>query len=170
MFAKPVLTVKEEWRGSFYLAEAFPTSDISEFKKIDQVQAVCFTGEGKVILTKHIDGWRGLPGGHLHDNEDLEQALKRELLEEAAVELLDWGVIGYERCYFLDDPEKKLIFVRVWARINPLNEEVADPDKKSLGREIVSFNEALKKLDYGEKGKLWLKEAKKHLTKNLALK
>jgi ADP-ribose pyrophosphatase YjhB (NUDIX family) len=46
--------------------------------------------EGKVLLLNHLlrpsSGW-GIPGGFLNSHEQAEAALKRELMEEAAVEL-----------------------------------------------------------------------------------
>lgn len=52
--------------------------------------AVVVDGEGRVLLFKHVfrrgSGW-GIPGGFLEKGEQPEDAIRRELREEAALEL-----------------------------------------------------------------------------------
>lgn len=45
------------------------------------VKAVIETDQGILVL-KHQKGHYGMPGGRIDDNEDLEEALRRELHEE----------------------------------------------------------------------------------------
>ncbi|HXF42599.1 MAG TPA: NUDIX domain-containing protein [Pyrinomonadaceae bacterium] len=53
---------------------------------------IIFDNSGKVLLLKHTirpgSGW-GIPGGFLKAGEQPEEAIKRELLEEIGVELME---------------------------------------------------------------------------------
>ena len=53
------------------------------------VRAVVLDGENRVFLVKHsyVSGWH-LPGGGVETGETLREALKRELIEEARIELI----------------------------------------------------------------------------------
>lgn len=46
--------------------------------------------EGKVVLARSVRGW-GMLGGHIEDGESLEEALKREALEEGGFRIDNYG-------------------------------------------------------------------------------
>ena len=54
--------------------------------ELDVVRVVCFDPEGKVLLVKEFDdeNWK-LPGGKMHAEETIMQAIQRELHEELGV-------------------------------------------------------------------------------------
>ena len=58
---------------------------------------VATDGEGRVLLLKHVfrggSGW-GIPGGFMKAGEQPEDAARRELREEAGVELEDLRLLG----------------------------------------------------------------------------
>ncbi len=54
------------------------------------VFTVCFNEEDKVVLANNEP-----LGGHLENNETIEEALKRECLEEGGMKLLKWKYFGY---------------------------------------------------------------------------
>lgn len=70
------------------------------------VVGVVFNSDGKVLLVKERDGGWALPGGKVHPGERLDQALKREILEETGC-LVD--VVGLEKLYQVIDSEKTMI-------------------------------------------------------------
>lgn len=160
---KRIGTYQKNWKGRGYTSEVYLTEDVMGLSPVTQIQAVCFTQDQDVVLVKHKYGWLGLPGGHIDKGESYESALSRELFEEAAVTLLDWGLFACEKVYYNDTPDDVSYFLRCWAKVKVLNDEIHDPDGKAIGREIVSFDQALKKLGYGESGKIYLREAKKYI-------
>lgn len=69
-------------RNQDFLPDA-PTVDTDTFQKREAVRAVLINDVGNVILlsgTKH--GYHKLPGGGIDENESMEVALARELMEE----------------------------------------------------------------------------------------
>lgn len=81
-------------------AEAIP-----EGKNISQVSAFCLDKGNKILIIKNKHGW-GLPGGHPEAGETAEQALKREIKEEADCTISDHWLVGYIE---VDDPENKSV-------------------------------------------------------------
>ena len=158
---KPIFSEQADWQGRGYSVELFECQKIPDVSPIKQVQAICFAEENKIVLYEHVDQWFGLPGGTIEPNETIAETLKRELLEEASVKLKTWEPIAYEKIWWLDSPDDLYYFLRCKATVDLLNIPVNDPDKKSMGRIIVDPEEAIKKLGYGEKGKIII---------NLALK
>lgn len=75
---------KSEW-----LPEPFcPPRDLTI-----QASGVCFSKNKKITLVRHHKGWL-LPGGYPEENETLEEALIREIAEEACAKVLDYEYIG----------------------------------------------------------------------------
>ena len=50
------------------------------------VKAVLFMNDGTILLLKNKKGW-DLPGGHMRHGETKQQALKREVFEEAGIQI-----------------------------------------------------------------------------------
>jgi ADP-ribose pyrophosphatase YjhB (NUDIX family) len=69
--------------------------EYSEFKVRETVRAVIFDGDNNVALMKvGEDNFHKLPGGGVDEGETLDQALKRECLEEAGVVIKNTHEIG----------------------------------------------------------------------------
>jgi 8-oxo-dGTP pyrophosphatase MutT (NUDIX family) len=62
-----------------------------------QSSGICFTKEGRITLVGHGTGWL-LPGGYPEKNETLEEALIREVAEEACARVLDLEYLGSVKC------------------------------------------------------------------------
>lgn len=59
--------------------------------------------EGNFLMTNlHQRGW-DIPGGHIEPGEAPEQTMRREVMEEAAVELGPVRLLGYQRIRLLGD-------------------------------------------------------------------
>ena len=78
---------------------------IPEGKNISQVSAFCLNDGGQVLIIKNKHGW-GLPGGHPERGETVEQALKREIKEEADCTISDFALLGYIE---VNDPDNESI-------------------------------------------------------------
>ncbi len=60
--------------------------------KIIPAVLVALLKDGQVLLarragTGYMDGWYGLPGGHLEEDETLQEGAAREVLEEVGIKL-----------------------------------------------------------------------------------
>lgn len=80
--------------------------------------------EGELVLTNlYKRGW-DIPGGHLEPGESPEDAMRRELYEEAGAVIDTFGLLGYERIRLLGPkpdghpypyPDSYMVFY--WARV-----------------------------------------------------
>ena len=79
-------TILENWRG--FLKEAKMPKDSKIVAKV-----ILFDEQGKVLFLKRSNymkkfaGSWDLPGGHIHEGEDLIDGLKREVKEETNLDL-----------------------------------------------------------------------------------
>lgn len=66
------------------------------------VSAVIFNKDEEVLLCKSHkwDDKYIIPGGHVEFGEKLEEALKREILEETALEIHSIKLIGIKECFY----------------------------------------------------------------------
>ncbi len=149
-----------DWKGVTHDLELYESDDMSNLTFVNQAQAVPFVDENHIVIYKHIDGYYGLPGGTVEQGEKFEETLKREVYEESACEVLDYGFIGYIKDTQL--PEKKIKHqLRYWAKVKLLDEPINDPVGKAIAREVVEIGNANEKLDWGERGEKLLELALK---------
>jgi ADP-ribose pyrophosphatase YjhB (NUDIX family) len=80
-----------------------------------QASGICFTKEGKITLVRHGKGWL-LPGGYPEKNETLEQALIREIKEEACARVLDFRYLGSIKSFELHPTRNSKISLFYQAR------------------------------------------------------
>lgn len=147
---------KLDWKGTKYDVELYEVDDVEGLSPITQVQVVPFVDKDQVVIYKHIDGYYGLPGGSIEPGESLEQALRREVKEESACEITDFGLIGFMKN--TKKPENKVTYqLRYWAQVKLLDEPINDPCGKAVSREVVTLEEAAEKLKWGERGEILLK-------------
>lgn len=91
-----------------------------------QSSGVCLTKEGRITLVNDGRGW-ALPGGYPEENETLEQALIREVLEEACADVVDFQYIGCQKTIELTPvPQGPVLSyqARYWVRVE---NQVFDP-------------------------------------------
>jgi len=77
------------------------------------VGALIVNNEGKIFLMKSHK-WHGkyvIPGGHVELGETVENALKREIKEETALDIYDIEFLGWQELVFDDTFWKKKHFV-----------------------------------------------------------
>lgn len=75
------------WLPATAILRCYRFSEYPPRELITNVFGLCFEGD-KLLMVQHAGdrGW-DIPGGHLEEGEDLVEGFKREVREEAAVEL-----------------------------------------------------------------------------------
>ncbi len=150
-----------DWKGVDHLCEYIKKADqnYSNLSPITQVQAIC-TVKGQVdsfVVYKDVDGNYGLPGGSVEEGENLEETLRRELKEEAAVTLLRFKPLLINKVTNQDTKEISYQ-MRYWAEVELLDEPVNDPAGKAVAREVLGKEDMVDKLGWGPKLDLYLRE------------
>jgi 8-oxo-dGTP pyrophosphatase MutT (NUDIX family) len=111
-----------------------------------QALGICFTAERQIVLVT----WNGrdwsLPGGTIEPGETLEQALVREVREEACAAVLLSRYIGCQRVDPLDGDSDSYYQTRFWARVE-LDEFRAEHEMTA--RRLVSPEEFRAALFWG---------------------
>lgn len=94
-------------------------------EQIEKAHAVCIC-DGKMLLVNHTkwDIW-GIPGGTRETGESIEQALAREVLEEANCEVLDFTPISYQK--IVDSENEASYRIQYICNVKPLGEFESDP-------------------------------------------
>ena len=75
---------------------------------------ICVTSGGGLVLISEDNKIWGLPGGRPEGDETWEQTLRREMLEEACVQVGAAQLLGFSRGICLSGPESGLVLVRSW--------------------------------------------------------
>lgn len=143
-----------DWKGTKHYLELYEDDNISNIGFTNQCQAIPFVDDEHIVVFKHIDGYYGLPGGTVEEGEKFEETLKREVMEESGCEVLDCGLIGYFKDTEIPSGRVKYQ-LRYWAHVKPVSKP-QDPDGKAVDIEIIRFEDANNKLNWGERGQILL--------------
>ena len=161
MMGKFIHKERLDWKGTTHTLELYASDSCQGLEPV----AIPFVDNKHIVIYRHIDGYYGLPGGSIEEGENFSDTLKREIKEEAACEVLDYGLIGYIKDIQTSPPGKTRYQLRYWAKVKLLDEPVHDPDGKALAREIVGLDEAAEKLGWGERGQLLIRLAENNFIK-----
>lgn len=123
--------------------------------------------KGNFLMTKlHHRGW-DIPGGHIEPGETPEQTMRREVMEEAAVELGPVSLLGYQRIRLLGNvPEGyryphpdgyQVFYIGTVTKILPFT-----PTTEAGDRAFFTFEEALKQ-KWTEENRLMFDAARKEM-------
>lgn len=84
-----------------------PGGNLTRFKPLTQAYGICFTKNGRVLIVKDAKDWL-LPGGTIEKGETPEQALIRELDEEANIDALCCKPLGAQELHYPQNQNKKI--------------------------------------------------------------
>ncbi|MGE0183655.1 MAG: NUDIX hydrolase [Parvularculaceae bacterium] len=115
------------------------------------IGAVVFRGDDVLIIRRGKPPFMGqwsIPGGSLHYGEKLEDAVRREVREETAIEIRIGGLIGvFEATPDLTGGDLHVVMADYWADWLA-GEPVAGDD--AAAAEFVSCDEALARVSWDE--------------------
>jgi ADP-ribose pyrophosphatase YjhB (NUDIX family) len=107
-------------------------------KKISGVRAYCFY-QGKLVMAYDSSKkyWIA-PGGGVEENEDLVEALKREVKEEANMKVLKYEFLNFTEVV---RPHKTDFYVSAVCLVEPYGEFVSDPDGDITEIKLIDFKD-----------------------------
>ena len=138
-----------KWGGVDYPVKY---KDLDTFKGItdfNQIYGVCFVDNKIVICFNKSLGFCGLPGGTPEDNETIEQTLRREIMEEAGLKLINYKPIGAQEVFGDDKTRKQLRAVCVCEKVAKHNDPCEDISEVKL----IDIKNIDKYIDWGEIGR-----------------
>lgn len=134
-------TIEIETGGQTVIVTWFPAHD-EPFGTGHGAAGICVTDNGEVVLITQDGQTWGFPGGRPEGQESWEETMRREVREEACVDVRDARLLGFSRGECVRGHEVGLVLVRaLWAaqvHVLPWH-----PEPETLGRKCVSPNEAL---------------------------
>jgi ADP-ribose pyrophosphatase YjhB (NUDIX family) len=107
-----------------YREGADPTKDL-EGKRLHTVHGYCFWQGKLVVVYAENKGYWTPPGGSVEAGETYEEALVREIVEEANMRVISHELIGYQDIY---EPDRIIRQTRSFCVVEPIGDFVADPD------------------------------------------
>lgn len=146
------LTADYQQNGKVYKFSYYELANYSKLdtSKIKQIYGVCFYTDKMVIVFNGKKKTWGLPGGKLEEGESIEQALKREVLEESNMQLLRWRPIGVQE---VTDPKGKISYqLRVACKVKPLGDFSIDPAGTITEIKLINPESYREYFDWGEIG------------------
>jgi 8-oxo-dGTP pyrophosphatase MutT (NUDIX family) len=126
---------------------------------IKQVYGIVFTKDGRILL-RIENGEYQLTGGKPEAfDKDMDETLKRELMEEINVSISEVYMVGYQ-LVDEEDGTKPYAQVRMAALIDSIGKQQPDPDNGLIyGRYLTTPSKASQLLNWGQVGEKQIFEA-----------
>ncbi len=144
------------YKGHAGVEYLFEYEDADTFDHLDladcrQTYAVCFCDDKMVIgFGGQKNAW-GLIGGTIEKGETLEQTLRREIKEEANMEILKYRPIGYQKV--TDTRDNSFFYqLRYVCIVEPYGPFVTDPDNGITEIKLIDPKDHKQYFDWGAIG------------------
>lgn len=138
-------------------------TDFDSLENIKQANGILFNKEGKILIINIVGNWQ-LPGGHIEGGESYDEGLKREISEEADVEIDNITPLGNLRIAEIKNGILKPEFIQVYyfGKISKLNEQTIDPAHNKIAeRKFIKPGEFTNYVPWGKVGRVIIDKAKK---------
>jgi len=169
---KPYFSEIFIWDHNRYKVDVYNSTNFDKLKKIEQVYGFIFDNGGKILLVNINNKW-GLPGGTPETYDaNWKETLKREVLEEADVEIENI-IPGFYLIFKGLDNKKAIkgIAVRCIANVKSVKSRTIDPATNKINkRKFVSKDQFIKSCHWGKNGEIQLKLALKKYQNSLKVK
>ncbi len=149
---------------AIYKAKWSKDIDFDNLKNVKQANGVLFNDEGQILIVNVVGNWQ-LPGGHIETSESYEEGLKREISEEANVDVDNITPIGHLKVNEIKGDILKPEFIQVYyfGKIIKINEQKIDPAHNKIAeRKFIKPEEFTDYIPWGGIGKEIINEAEKN--------
>jgi hypothetical protein len=135
--------------------------DFSKLKNVTQVYGIIFNKLGKILIVKIKKNKWSLPGGTPEsEDKSFEETLRREVIEEADVEIENLIPLGYQRAVFADSSEKEQNQLRYVAKVKKILPQTIDPAYGVISkRKFIYPKNFLKYCPWGKVGRRIIEDA-----------
>ncbi len=142
-----------EYNGKTIFVDWYTVTHKSNIPSLDWKQVYAIGNlDGNVPLVTSSTGMKqyNLPGGTIQPGESIEQALRRELIEECNMRVVDWEPLGYQIC---TNPDGTTVpQLRVYATLEKIGEFEKDPGGHVISHTLVPLDTVESMIQYGEIG------------------
>lgn len=155
MEIKSTLTNRSGQVLNIVYREGDPLVDLGD-KILQGVHAFCFCNGKLVIVYSEERGYWSPPGGGIEPNENIEEAVIREIREETNMKVIYQELIGYQDIY---EPDRIIRQTRSFCIVEPISDFVIDPDGDVTEIKLIDPKDYKKDFDWGEIGERIIKRA-----------
>jgi len=138
--------------------------DFSKMKDVRQCYGICFNQKGQILIVNNKGKWF-LPGGTPEKGETFEQTLKREIDEEADVEIKNIKPLGYNKIKELKEGKKSVFYqLRFTANVTKTKKQTIDPATNTqFKRKFIDPKDFLAYTLWGRPGEKMIEDALKRV-------
>jgi len=146
----------------------YPGDILDNYQPFNQVYGVVFNSNGEILIQRRGDRAWCLPGGTVEENETAEQTLRREVIEEADVTIINPILLGGQRVQFPGghnpNPSKRggddFYQLRFYGEVDEILPQTPDPDHGIINERLfVEQSEINEYLHWGVTGKVIFDQA-----------
>jgi 8-oxo-dGTP pyrophosphatase MutT (NUDIX family) len=136
------------------------TNIFSNMKDVRQCYGICFNNKGQILIVNNKGKWF-LPGGTPEKEETFEQTLKREIDEEADVEIKNIKPLGYNKIEEIKNGKRSVFYqLRFTANVAKIKQQTPDPATNTqFKRKFINPKDFLAYTLWGRSGEQMISDA-----------